>query len=90
MSKFTRPFYQVPESIYEHGLTSNQLAVAGYLYKMRNTQTDQCFPSEELIASKCKISKRSIKGIIRVLSDLGYVTVSAKGRGYLYTLYVEI
>lgn len=62
-NKFEHPYHQVPNDLYEIGLTTHEIAVYGYLTRCTNAGST-AFPSYNTIASKCGMSRsKAIKTI---------------------------
>ena len=63
------------------------LVVYMALSRYRNSTTQECFPSKELLAEETGISVRSVHNALRQLERLGVIkTTGRKGRASLYTL----
>ena len=71
MSNIYVNFYKIPNRIYELGLPKNELLVLNYLLSLVNCDT--IHPSKKTIASKTKLSKRSVDKAINFLVDNGFI-----------------
>ncbi len=62
-------------------LSGNDKVVLLALADEANDEGEQCYPSHKRIADKCCISDRTVRTIIKRLSELGLVTVLTSGGG---------
>lgn len=72
MSKFTVPYFQTPNEIFEIDLKANEKLVYMYLCRCGNDGKD-AFPSYQTIATKCSIGKSTAIRCMNVLVDKGLV-----------------
>lgn len=74
------PFFQVPNDIFEIGLTTSELSVYVYLFRCSN-QGKQAFPSYGTIGKKTGLTRRSAIHIIQKLANRGLLIKKYRGPG---------
>lgn len=70
--KMEVPFYQVPNNIYDFGLTAHELAVYGYLARLGNNG-GKAFPSYETIAKKTGMSRSTAMRCVKELETRKFI-----------------
>ena len=68
--KMNVPYFQVPNDIFDYGLTPNQLAVYFYLCRCGN-HGGTAFPSYHKIAQKCGVCKSTAIKTVNLLTNVG-------------------
>jgi predicted transcriptional regulator len=71
-------FHKVPNKIFDIGLSKNELGVLSYLLSLTNNPT--IHPSKTMIASKIKLSKRTVDKAITSLVKKGFIEYN---RGFI-------
>jgi len=74
------PYFQVPNEIFEMGLSSYQLSAYIYLCRCGN-HGGTAFPSYNTIARKSGMSKRKAMGVVKELEGMGLLVKTVRPKG---------
>lgn len=66
-------FFIVSNQIFELGLKPKEFAVYCCLLRHSDKQTDNCFPSRRLIATKCNMDKKTVDSALNGLEAKGLI-----------------
>ena len=62
-------YFPLPNEIYQLGLSPGAIAVYGYLLRIEDRTTDQCYPSYGTIGSAVGMSKNTVRKYVAELEE---------------------
>ena len=68
-----RNCFPVPNELLDFDLPAGAVAVYLYLLRHANRKTNQCHPSEEIIAKKLHLSRNTVAKHVRLLEERGFI-----------------
>jgi DNA-binding MarR family transcriptional regulator len=66
-------YFKVTNELFEQGFSSYEIAVYAFLCRLRNNNTNKCFPSLTTIADKTGCSKRKVQDCISKLCEKNFI-----------------
>ena len=68
-----RNCFPVPNELLDFALPAGAVAVYLYLLRHANRKTNQCHPSEAIIAKKLHLSRNTVAKHVRLLEERGFI-----------------
>ena len=68
-----RNCFPVPNELLDFDLPAGAVAVYLYLLRHANRKTNQCHPSEAIIANKLHLSRNTVAKHVRLLEERGFI-----------------
>lgn len=65
--------FPVPNELLDFDLPAGSIAVYIYLLRHANRKTNQCHPSEAIIAKKLHLSRNTVAKHVRLLEERGFI-----------------
>ena len=70
-----RNCFPVPNELLDFDLPAGAVAVYLYLLRHANRKTNQCHPSEAIIAKKLHLSRNTVAKHVRLLEERGFIVM---------------
>ena len=66
-------YFPVPNEVYLLGLKPTELSIYGYLLRIEDRRTFDCYPSYGAIAKAVNVSKNTVRKYVSMLEDRGLI-----------------